>query len=198
MTDKATSIERKQIDNELVKQAREEGSQRAYSMLMQFYWNPMNMVLLRLTGSATVADDLTMSSFTKAFSTLHKYQPQNNSSFYAWLLRIAINKGIDYLRYVQTERNSLQQQEPLDSYSYLPSTDDTPEESVIRQQRKMKFAEAIKQLDPMYSRLVEMRYFEDLSYQEICQETNLPISTVKIRLSRAKSMLKTLLTINEI
>lgn len=180
-----------QRDYQLVLAAREKGDQRAYADLLRLYREPIYLLLLRMTHNPTEADDLTIETFGKAFHQLHTYSPKN--TFATWLFAIASNSGIDYIRRQRMETVSLSSisvSDDSDVYEYpLPSSDANPEEALIGSQRSLVLREVVNQLKPDYRRIVEMRYFEELSYEEIAQSLKLPLGTVKIRLRRARLLL---------
>lgn len=195
MTSNPNIRDRRELDLQLVCQARDNGDERAFSTLMQVYWDQMYVMLFRMTKSPVEADDLTMESFVKAFSSLDKFTPTN--SFYTWLFRIAINTGIDFVRRRRLDQTSIEDirvntQDGNFEYTF-PSNDANPEENLIYQQRKQALLNAMQKLSPLYREMIEMRYFDDLSYEQIAEKINLPLGTVKIRLYRAKNILKTLL-----
>ena len=184
-----------QRDYELVLAARDKGDQRAYADLMRFYREPIYMMLLRMTHNPTDADDLTIETFGKAFCQLHTYTPTN--TFATWLFAIASNSGIDYIRRRRLEMVSLSNMSVYnddDSYEYpLPSDDANPEEALIATQRGELLREVVGQLKPRYRKIVQMRYFEELSYDEIAEKLKIPLGTVKIQLRRARMLLAEIL-----
>ena len=183
--------EKAQRDYQLVLAAREKGDQRAYADLMRFYREPIYLMLLRMTHNPIEADDLTIDTFGKAFCQLHAYSPQN--TFATWLFAIASNNGIDYIRKRRIDTISLSEMSVRnedDAYEYpMPSSDDNPEEALIRDQRGSLLREVVGQLKPRYRTIVQMRYFDELSYEEIAQRLSIPLGTVKIQLRRARMLL---------
>lgn len=183
--------ERAVRDYQLVLAARDKGDQRAYADLMRFYREPVYLMLLRMTHNPTEADDLTIETFGKAFCQLHSYTPQNN--FSTWLFSIASNNFIDFVRKQRMETislNDMSVRSDDDRIEYtLPSDNPNPEEELIDYQRGVLLREVVKQLKPRYRRIVEMRYFDELSYEEIAQKLNIPLGTVKIHLRRARMLL---------
>ena len=181
-------------DYQLVCRARENGDQRAYADLMRMYKEPIYLMLLKMTNNPTEADDLTIEAFGKAFASLHLYTPTH--AFSTWLFSIATNNGVDYIRkkrlqtvYLDDMRTSTD-----DAWEYpIPSEASNPEESIIHEQRVQMLREVVKQLKPRYRRLVELRYFDELSYEEIAEELNLPLGTVKVQLFRARDLLQNIL-----
>jgi len=183
-------------DYQLVLAARDRGDQRAYADLMKLYREPIYMLLLRMTHNPTEADDLTIETFGKAFCQLHTYTPKN--SFSTWLFSIASNNGIDFIRRQRLELislNSLSVRNEDDQYEYpLPSESPNPEQQLINKQRAEKLHEVVAQLKPRYRKVIEMRYFDELSYEEIAERLRIPLGTVKIHLRRARLLLAEIMT----
>ena len=180
-----------QHDYQLVCAARDEGSHKAYSALMATYREPLYLLLLRMTHNTTTAADLTIETFGKAFLQLHRYAP--TATFGSWLYAIGVNTYIDHLRRNRIETIPLSvagQSSDGDFVEYqIPSGQPNPEEAMIRMQRDETLKQVVDQLKEPYRQIIRMRYYEDLSYEEIAQRTKLPMGTVKIRLMRAKNLL---------
>ena len=180
-----------QRDYQLVIAARDKGDQRAYADLMRYYREPIYLMLLRMTHSPVDADDLTIEAFGKAFRQLSSYTPQN--TFATWLFSIASNHGIDFIRRQHMRLvplNSMSVTDEDDAYEYpFPSDDPTPEEELITRQRDKIVRDLVDRLAPRYRRIVNMRYFDELSYEEIAKQLNIPLGTVKIQLRRARLLL---------
>ena len=178
-------------DYQLVLAARDRGDQRAYADLMKLYREPIYMLLLRMTHNPTEADDLTIETFGKAFCQLHTYTPK--TTFSTWLFSIASNNGIDFIRRQRLDLvslNTLSVRNEDDQYEYpLPSDSPNPEQLLINKQRTEKLREVVAQLKPRYRKVIEMRYFDELSYEEIAEKLRIPLGTVKIHLRRARLIL---------
>lgn len=187
--------EKAQRDYALVCRAREEGDQRAYADLMRMYKEPIYLMLLKMTNDPTEADDLTIEAFGKAFASLHLYTPTH--AFSTWLFSIATNNCVDFIRKKRLQTiylDDLRTRSDDELYEYpIPSNDDNPEEEIIKEQRVQLLREMVQQLKPRYRRLVELRYFEELSYEEIAQELDMPLGTVKTQLYRARDLLHNIL-----
>ncbi len=190
------ATEKAQRDYQLVCRAREAGDQRAYADLMRMYREPIYLMLLKMTNNATEADDLTIEAFGKAFSSLHLYTPTH--AFSTWLFSIATNNCVDYIRKKRLQTVYLDDiRTPVGDnvYEYpIPSENANPEEAIIKEQRIQMLRDVVKQLKPRYRQLVELRYFEELSYDEIAERTNLPLGTVKVQLFRARDLLYNILS----
>ena len=183
--------ERLQLDYKLVCEARDKGSHKAYANLMASYREPLYLLLLRMTHNTTTADDLTMETFCKAFLQLQRYSP--TGTFSSWLFSIGVNTYIDHLRKKKMDVVPLSDMQHTTDGTFIeyqiPSGQPNPEESMIRMQRDEALKQLVSELKPAYREIIEMRYYEDLSYEEIAQRTKLPLGTVKIRLLRAKNLL---------
>lgn len=187
----ATTNERMQHDYQLVCAARDRGNHQAYADLMAAYREPLYSLLLRMTRNTTVADDLTMETFAKAFMQLQRYSP--TGTFSSWLYTIGVNTYIDHLRRQRLQTVPLSDaahNHDGDAVEYqIPSNQPNPEEALIRMERDENLKAIVNQLKQPYRQIVQLRYYEDLSYDEIADRLGIPMGTVKIRLLRAKELL---------
>lgn len=181
-------------DYEFVKQAIE-GDQKAYAELMGRYRGSIFHMMLKMVNSREDADDLTLEAFGKAFNKLESYAPKY--AFSTWLFKIATNNCIDYIRKKRLNLLSIDDTlEPDGSQSYsnnLKSSTLDPEERFIKNQRVKLIRRVMGQLNLKYRLMIELRYFEELTYDEIAQELDIPLGTVKAQLFRAKEILYSLL-----
>jgi RNA polymerase sigma factor, sigma-70 family len=170
------------------------GSQQAYSDLMGFYREPIYFTMLKMTKSPYDAEDLTIEAFGKAFKNLDKYT--TDYAFSTWIFRIAINNCIDYMRRRNTSPQCVDEdfvvfENACESSEAGPSL--SQEETYMRKERARMMHWAVDQLRPKYRTLIELRYFQELSYEEIAQTLNISMSNVKIQLFRAKYMLSAIM-----
>ena len=175
------------------------GNEKAFANLMSRYKDAIYFMLLKMVNNKSDAEDLTLEAFGKAFKNLQQYSP--NYAFSTWLFKIATNNCIDFLRkrravYVSIENN--QENGDNDAPVKLRSADPNPEEKLIRIQKAILMRKIVHRLKPRYRILVELRYFREFSYEEIAQELNLPIGTVKAQLFRAREMLFNMIESTEI
>ena len=181
-------------DYELVQKA-VAGCQRSYTQLMERYKGAIYHLMYKMVNDREDANDLTLEAFGKAFTKLPSYVP--NFAFSTWLFRIAINNCIDYVRKKRLHLLSIDDPvEPESDQDYtlsLRSSVLNPEEIVIRNQRLKLMRSVVNRLNSKYRLMIELRYFEELSYDEIATELNMPLGTVKAQLFRAKEMLFDLL-----
>lgn len=185
--------DRAKEDMELVTKARS-GDQHAYSVLMARYKDSINYMLLKMVHNRDDADDLTIEAFGKAFLHLEKYTP--DFAFSTWLFKIALNNAIDFIRKKKLHTLSLDDENDESSkyaFSKIKTSALDPEESIIKDQRAGLMRTILDELNPKYKTLIEMRYFEELSYEEIAEKLNMPLGTVKAQLFRARNFLYELL-----
>ena len=187
---------RAQEDLELVAKAKE-GDQNAFSKLMARYRDSIFFMVLKLVHNRDDAEDLTIEAFGKAFNSISNYSA--DYAFSTWLFKIATNNSIDFIRKKRLQTTSLDQTSTTDDGETTPIAvrdhSPDPEETVIKDQRAAKIREAIEQLSPKYRSLIELRYLDELSYEEIAEKLDLPLGTVKAQLFRAKDMLYNMLKI---
>jgi RNA polymerase sigma-70 factor (ECF subfamily) len=180
--------EKAQRDFVLVQQATN-GDQKAYAELMGRYRDAIYYMLLKMVNNSSDAEDLTIEAFGKAFKNIQQYTP--NYAFSTWLFKIATNNCIDFIRKKKTATVSLDQGDDDDEKApqdiMAPVLD--PEESMIKNQKKVMMREIVSKLKPRYRKLIELRYFQEFSYEEIAEELELPIGTVKAQLFRARELL---------
>ena len=182
--------EKAKLDLTLIEDAKQ-GNQAAFAKLMEKYKSTVYYMMLKMVKNEEDAEDLTIEAFGKAFNSIHKYQPKY--AFSTWLFKIASNNGIDFIRKKKIYFSSLDDQvKNEDGISYtveVASNSLDPEESIMKAQKVKLMREVVKQLKPRYQILIEKRYFQELSYEEIAEELNLPLGTVKAQLFRAREFL---------
>lgn len=176
-------------DYALVQQA-QKGNQHAFAQLLSRYWDSVYFMILKMAHNKDDAEDLTIEAFGKAFKYIHNYEPE--FAFSTWLFKIANNNAIDFLRRQHAKTISIDSQgrdADEDNPVQLQSDTPDPEEVLISKQKTELLKTIVQELKPRYSRLVQLRYFEEYSYEEIAETLNLPIGTVKAQLFRAKELL---------
>jgi RNA polymerase sigma factor (sigma-70 family) len=174
----------------LVEKAKQ-GDQAAYAELMDRYRDSVYFMLLKMIKNSEDAEDLTIEAFGKAFNRLEQYSP--SYAFSTWLFKIASNNCIDFIRKKRVYLTSM-------DHAYANSDGDSvridvesntldPEEEIIKDQKVIMMRLVVSKLKPRYRELIEKRYFQELSYEEIAEEMDLPLGTVKAQLFRARDFL---------
>jgi len=191
--------EKAQADFKLVCLAVEQGDQKAYAELMSRYKDSIYFMLLKMVNNRDDADDLTIEAFGKAFKNLHQYTP--DYAFSTWLFKIATNNCIDFIRRKRKMTFSIDkgiESESGDEMQFeIKSPLLDPEEKMIKKQKAVLMRDVVEKLKPRYKRLVELRYFQERSYEEIADELQLPLGTVKAQLFRAREFLYQILKSKE-
>jgi len=167
------------------------GDDKAYGKLLQRYKRPVYHVILKMVRNVDDAEDLTMESFSKAFRSLHRFK--KDFTFSTWLFRIATNNTIDYIRKKKINTMSIDNTFTDDDGKSvsLDVEDDTnnPQQEAIRLQKEELIQVFVNMLPAKYQKLVRLRYFHELSYEEIAEEIEAPLGTVKAQLHRARELM---------
>ena len=178
-------------DYNLVKNAIENGDQKAYAELMSRYKDSIYFMLLKMVNNRDDADDLTIEAFGKAFKNIKQYTP--DYAFSTWLFKIATNNCIDFIRKKRKQTFSIDKGIETDDGGELnidiKSSQPDPEENMMKKQKIIMMRDVVERLKPRYRKLVELRYFQERSYEEIADELHLPLGTVKAQLFRAREFL---------
>ena len=167
------------------------GDQKAYAQLMKRYKDAIYFMLLKMTNNPDDAEDMTIEAFGKAFKKLNQYTP--DYAFSTWLFKIASNNCIDFLRKNKVDILSINRvyddEEGIEMSHNIPGHGQDPEEKMIENQKIKMMRDVVEKLKPHYRQLVTLRYFNELSYEEISEEMNLPLGTVKAQLFRSREFL---------
>lgn len=177
-------------DLELVELAKS-GNSRAFEKLLKKYRKSVYYMLLKMVNNPDDAEDLTQEAFAKAFNSLHKFD--SRYAFSTWLFRIATNNCIDFIRKKRIQTISIDspyENDDGESMTFdIRDPDLNPNETMLKKQRKEYLKQAVARLPEKYKILVELRYFQELSYEEVAKELELPLGTVKAQLFRARELL---------
>lgn len=178
-------------DFKLIDKATREKDQTAYAELMKRYKKPVYHMILKMVRNVDDAEDLTIEAFAKAFKNLHRFK--KDYTFSTWLFRIATNNAIDFIRKKKLDTLSIDSSYKDDDGETISIDvqDDNlnPQEETIKKQKIVLIRDFVTKLPPKYQRLVKLRYFEELSYEEIAQELDAPLGTVKAQLHRARELM---------
>jgi RNA polymerase sigma-70 factor (ECF subfamily) len=159
------------------------GDQEAFACLVEAYQTAVYNLAYRMLGNAVEAEDAAQETFLKAYTRLNTYDSERK--FSSWLLAIASHHCVDRLRRRRWGWLSLDELPP---WRWLASGSQ-PEEAVIRSEERGEVHQLLDQLPPHYRATVILRYWYDLSYQEIAEAMETTESAVKSTLHRARRIL---------
>ncbi len=163
----------------------------AYAELMGRYKKPVYHMILKMVRNVDDAEDLTIEAFAKAFKNLSRFK--KDYTFSTWLFRIATNNAIDFIRKKKLNTFSL-------NSSFIDDNGETvnidvqdknlmPDQEAIKDQKIALVRMFVDKLPSKYQRLVKLRYFDELSYEEIAKKLEAPLGTVKAQLHRARELM---------
>ncbi len=167
-------------------------NQKAFNYLLDSYWDNVYKYQLKRVKNENDAEDITIRTFSKAFDKIDTYNEKYD--FKTWLIAISKNIHIDLLR--KEKRTVPTTTTTTENESYLQIKDDTPtaEDKLINEQNLANLKRNIKKLKPAYQEIINLRYFQELSYKEMAERLNEPINSVKVKLLRAKKLLAEIIT----
>tara|TARA_B110000046_G_scaffold63181_2_gene70638 strand:- start:11967 stop:12572 length:606 start_codon:yes stop_codon:yes gene_type:complete len=167
------------------------GDQSAYTAIMVRYREPIYYLVLKMIRNESDAEDISIEAFEKAFKKLEQYTPEY--AFSTWLFRIATNHCIDFIRKKKLKTTSIDNViddgESGGMKIQIEGTSKDPEETYIEQQKIELMREYVDKLEEPYKTLVSLRYFKEWTYEEIVNELEIPLGTVKAQLFRSRALL---------
>jgi RNA polymerase sigma-70 factor (ECF subfamily) len=171
--------------NEAIKRAKS-NDQKAFNFLLNLYWDDVYGFQLKRIQNENDAEDITIQTFSRAFDRIETFDEKY--TFKTWLITISKNLHIDLLR---KEKNSINQviTNADKKLSQVLDESPSPEDILITEQHLAKLLRDIKKLKPHYQEIINLRYFQELSYKEISKQLNEPMNNVKVKLLRAKKLL---------
>jgi len=162
-------------------------NQIAFNFLLDKFWNDVYGFLLKRTENENDAEDITIETFSRAFDKINSYD--SKYKFKTWLITISKNLHIDFLRKKKKSISGGKSKDSEHHVSQIIDESPSPEDIIITEQNLVRLLRDIKKLMPHYQEVINLRYFQELSYQEISNELDEPMSNVKVKLLRAKKLL---------
>jgi RNA polymerase sigma-70 factor (ECF subfamily) len=155
------------------------GDQQAFEYLFARYKDALMHLFEQRLDEKTMASDLLQETFIKVYLHINDYSKAY--TFGQWVYSIARNTLVDHLR--RKSGDVL-----LDERFRAPlATTPSPEESVIINQTRAHFYNALEELSPEYRQVIEMRFIEEYSYEEIAEKLGRPLNTIKTQIRRARA-----------
>lgn len=184
------------MDAELVKRA-QNGEGRAFDVLTERYRQRVTHLVYRYVGDTDTAMDLVQDIFFKIFRNLVKFKGE--SKFSSWMFRIAVNDCIDYKRRLKVRKE--QSLETFQEYGFDvadPHGDNDIEANFETARDRERVQQALTDLPPKQKAVVVMKVYEDMTFDEIAEVLDQPVSTIKSRLYKALNNLGSTLRRNQI
>lgn len=180
---KTKSILDKQSDNPILIRSSKDGSLEEFEILLEKHRDDVTKYITQLMGNEYDANDIVQETFIKAFTRIDLYR--ENSSFPGWLCSIAKNTFIDTVR-----KNSKRTDIEINEYNQTTIEIDEEELWYNKEEKITNLESSIQQLPQEYIKVLNMRYYLDMSYEDISNKMNVPIGTIKTWIHRAKNELK--------
>ncbi|WP_082331916.1 RNA polymerase sigma factor [Mangrovimonas xylaniphaga] len=169
-----------------------QNDQMAFNFLLDTFWNDVYGFQLKRTENENDAEDISIQTFSKAFDKIATYD--ESYVFRTWLITISKNIHIDLLRKRKSSITSTTNREDDNEFYNIIDESPSPEDKLITEQNLAKLLRDIKKLQPHYQEIINLRYFQELSYKEISEQLQEPINNVKVKLLRAKKLLAEIIT----
>ncbi|MDP8244847.1 MAG: sigma-70 family RNA polymerase sigma factor [Candidatus Hinthialibacter antarcticus] len=163
-----------------------QGDRNAFRTLVERYHGMVYHVAYGMCRNAESAQDAVQEVFYRAFKRLEQFKPEQ--TFGAWVRRITVNYMLDQYKKKKLPTESMVNPEG-ETREFADDPELTPREELLTQDRDETILAAIQELPDKYKAILILRHFEDLSYEEIAQEVELPLGTVTTQLHRARNML---------
>ena len=174
----------KMTDEQLVK-AYAEGKNEAFDILLKRHQERIFNYILRIIKNEDIANDIFQETFVKAILTIKQGRYTENGKFPAWISRIAHNLIIDYFRQEKSENHQSADLEDVDVLNRKELCEATVEDMLVSDQIREDVKYLIQELPPLQREVLNMRYYQNLSFKEIAEMTGVSINTALGRMRYA-------------
>lgn len=171
-------------DEQLVR-AYAQGSNEAFDVLLKRHQDRTFNYILRIIKNEDVANDIFQETFVKAILTIKQGRYTENGKFPAWISRIAHNLIIDYYRQEKSENMQSADLDEVDVLNRKELCEDTIEDMIITSQIRDDVRYLISELPELQREVLNMRYYQNLSFKEIAEITGVSINTALGRMRYA-------------
>ena len=171
------------------------GKQSAFNFLLDQFWNQVYGFQLKRVRSEYEAEDITIETFSKAFDKIDSYD--QSYKFQTWLITISKNIQIDKSRKSNASITTRATEAQAEQFNRIADQTPSPEDKLITEQNLAQLLQYIKMLKPHYQEVINLRYFQEMSYNEISSTLDEPLNNVKVRLLRARKLLAEIINQND-
>ncbi|MFH1700964.1 MAG: sigma-70 family RNA polymerase sigma factor [Candidatus Zixiibacteriota bacterium] len=165
---------------ELIEKAAK-GDKNAFTELVREYQNRIFGFVMRMTANREAALDLTQDTFLAAWQNLNGFR--QDAQFSSWLFQIAANKTKNYLKKAKREL-------PLPDDFDTPSSEESPHGKIVNKESGQKIMEVVTDLPPRQKLVFNMRYYEQMKFNEIAEVLEISASAAKTNYAEALKKLK--------
>lgn len=180
--------------NRQIKNAQQEKNE-GFVWLLQEFGTRLYRYFLRLTGSATDAEDLVQELFVRLLKNIKSYRHENK--FEHWLFRIAANLARDRARKLSRRGREVSlhvQQNDGQPIELLPTSEKNPQEQMIANQQRQRLHQALEQLPKLDREMILLRHYGQLSFKELAKHFDIPLGTALAKVHRGLKQLKKIMS----
>lgn len=163
-----------------------EGDRAAFAEIVKRYQKQIFSLAYRLTNQVEDAQDLAQEAFLKIYQVLDKYD--TSRPFFPWMYKVAANVCYTALRKKPQEEVPLEK--VIEFAPTIPQAATQPEDYTETKEVQRFVQQALAELPEKYKVPLVLRYLEDMTYQQIAEVMDLPVTTIETRLFRGKSLLQ--------
>ena len=171
-------------DDKLVKLYKE-GNNKAFEVLLSRYQSKVYAYIYLIVRNKELAEDIFQDTFIKAIATIQQDRYVESGKFLAWVNRIAHNLIIDYFRHEKNESTFSIEGIPTDLLNNAKFSEKSTEDIILKEQILVDVIRLVDELPLTQQMVVKMRFFENLSFKEIAEKTNVSINTALGRMRYA-------------
>ena len=174
------------------------GNNAAFDVLLNRHKSSIHSYIYFIVRNKELADDIFQETFVKAIMTIKQGRYTENGKFKAWITRIAHNLVIDNFRQERYENVISNDEAENDLFNDSKFSDDTVEDQMVRTQTLDDVRKLVKHLPDNQREVLEMRYYQDLSFKEIADNTGVSMNTALGRMRYASLNMRRMAEENDI
>lgn len=162
-----------------------EGNNSAFDVLLNRYKGSVHSYIYFIVRNKELTEDLFQETFVKVITTIKQGRYTDNGKFKAWIMRIAHNLIIDNFRQERNENLISNDEVEVDLFNNMKLCDHTIEEKLVKQQVLEDVRRLVGFLPETQRKVLEMRFYQDMSFKEIADTTGVSINTALGRMRYA-------------
>ena len=174
------------------------GDKNAISILIERHAKRVRDYIRMMVKNNEIADDIYQETFIKVVKFINEGRYKDNGKFLSWVLRIAHNQVIDHFRQMKQQNNISEADAGYDILNAKKFADPSVEDKIVNEQIESDLRKLIEKLSEEQKEVVMMRYFDEMSFKEIAEQTNVSINTALGRMRYALINLRKMIKENQI